>query len=302
MVDRDTLFRELNEGIIKERCRSFRINLNKNLQFIRRYGGLGRIIPGFTDKMVIVAGAGSSLEKSYSPLKKYQFRKEIEIIATDMALLPLVRNGIYPRFVISCETTPVDFFRKVPTENIHLLAFSCISNINLREWEGDVSFYNWMIHNPYYDELWEMAGRDLGFVATGNLVTTQAISFAMGCRIRSLFLIGNDLGFTDKYYARGTVRYDRKFNVIDRWNTIDTEEYNTVRRVREYIIRRNDRLYYSNNQFLAGKLWLEELFQKQGIPVYDSSEPGCSEEYVEKMGVDEYFDQFERKKGRKRRK
>ncbi len=301
-MDRDTLFRELNEGIIKERYRSFRINLKKNLQLIRRNGGLGRIIPGFTDKMVIVVGAGSSLEKSYGPLKKYQFRKEIEIIATDMALLPLVRNGICPSFVISCETTPVDFFRKVQTENIHLLAFSCISNSNLREWKGDVSFYNWMIHNQYYDELWEMAGEDLGFVATGNLVTTQAISFALGCRIRSLFLVGNDLGFTDKYYARGTVRYDREFNVTGRWNTIDTEEYNTVRRAREYIVRRNDRLYYSNNQFLAGKLWLEELFQKQSIPVYDSSEPGCSEEHVEKMGVEEYFEQFERKKGRKRRK
>ncbi len=300
-MDRDTLFRELNEGILKERHRSFRSNLLKNLQYIRRYGGLNRIIPAFTDKRIVIAGAGPSLEKSYDALKRFQFRKEIEIIATDMALLPLVRNGIQPSFVISCETTPIDFFRSVPTERIHLLAFSCISNINLRDWQGDISFYNWMIHNQYYNELWEMAG-DLGFVATGNLVTTQAIAFALGCRIRSLILIGNDLGFTDTYYARGTVHYNRKFNETDRWNTIDTEAYNTVRRAREYIIKRNNRVYYSNNQFLAGKLWLEELFQKQSIPVYDSSEPGCSEEHVEKMGVEEFFEQFERKKARKRRK
>lgn len=299
-MDRDTLFRELNEGIIKERHRTFRSNLQKNLQHIRRHGGLGRIVPGFADKSVVVAGAGPSLERSYDHLRRFQFRKEIAIIATDMALLPLVRNGIQPGFVISCESTPVNFFRNIATEGMHLLAFSCISNTSLREWQGDISFYNWMIHNRFYDELWEIAGSDLGYVATGNLVTTQAISFALGCGIRSLFLIGNDLGFIDRYYARGTV-HDSRNNKTGRWNTIETGAYNTVRRAREYIIKRNDRVYYSNNQFLAGKLWLEELFQEQPIPVYDGSEPGCSEEHVEKMGVDGFFKQFERRKARKRR-
>ena len=104
-----------------------------------------------------------------------------------------MKNGIKPSFVFSCETNPVDFFSNIITKNIHLVAFSCVSNINLRKWQGPVSFYNWMLYDDFYNELWDMAGKDLGFVATASIVTTQIISFVLGCNVGSIVLVGNKI-------------------------------------------------------------------------------------------------------------
>ena len=95
------------------------------------------------DRHVCIVGAGPSLDDALAQLKKYQNRRELAVIAVDMALLPLVRSGIRPGFVISCETTPVDFFGEADTAGMHLLAFTCMSRVT--KWRGDISFYNWMV-------------------------------------------------------------------------------------------------------------------------------------------------------------
>ena len=300
MINKDDIYKNINEGILEERYRAFRTNLAKNLVYIKSYGGLARIIPRFKDKNVIIAGAGPSIDREITLLKKYQYREELIIIAADMALAPLAGSGIRPAFVISCETTPVDYFSSIQTEGMHLLAFSCISNSNLRKWKGDISFYNWMITNARYDELWREAG-DLGSVATGSIVTTQAVSFALGCGIRSMILIGNDMAFGTEYYAKNTVILNRNIPVSSRYLPLETIEFNSIWRRREYRIERGGRFYYTNSQFLAAKMWLEELFKKVHVPIYDNSEPGCSETAVEKTGLREYLNGFERYPGKKRR-
>jgi hypothetical protein len=295
------LYNDLNKGILEERYRAFEINLEKNLELIRKYGGLRSLIPRFENKDIIIAGAGPSMANELDLIGKYRFRENIIIIAADMALMPLLKNGIVPHFTISCETTPVDYFSGLDTGKIHLLAFSCMSNTNLRKWKGPVSFYNWMIHNEKYDRLWEKAG-DLGFVATGSIVTTQAISLALGCGIKSLFIIGNDMGFSTEYYTRGTHSYKKNIAGTGRLNTIETIELNAVLKRRGYEIKRGDKSFYTNNQFLAAKMWLEDLFKKVNIPIYESNDLGCSPQFVEKMSVKKYMERFERRPVKRRRK
>jgi hypothetical protein len=293
-MDKQTLYQNLNEGILEERMGAFRRNLRRNRELILRYGGLQRVIPLLRDRHVCVVGAGPSMEKGLGVLKKYQHRRELAIIAVDMALLPLVRYGIRPGFVMSCETLPVDFFGSVDSRDMHLLAFSCMSAVNLERWRGDISFYNWMIGGPEYDELWKEAGTELGSVATGNIVTTQAVALALGCGIRSLLLMGNDLAFRGRYYARGAVTHDSALRRIDRFSTVDTMEFETLRRRRDYELYRGDRKYYTSHQFLAAKSWLEELLPKQEVEVHDCSDPGLSEKCVKKSSIDAYFSRFER--------
>ncbi|MDY6934095.1 MAG: 6-hydroxymethylpterin diphosphokinase MptE-like protein [Spirochaetota bacterium] len=300
-MDKSILFKELNEGIIQERFFAFKRNLCKNIKYIERYGGLSRVIPLFDSKSVIIVGAGSSLKRELDILKRYCNRREIAIISTDMALAPLYKNGILPKFVISCETTPVDFFRDISTDNMHLLAFSCLSNVNLRKWKGDISFYNWMIHNPLYDKLWETAGLDLGFVATGGIVTTQAVSLALSCNIQSLMLIGNDLGFRREYYIKESVVFNNNLSLSNRLDTMETMDMKMIRKSRQYEINRGESVFYSNNQFLAAKFWLEELFSKTSIQVFDSSDPGCSEGSLKKVELRNFFGRFDRRAKKKRR-
>lgn len=300
MIDKENIFKEINEGVVKERFAAFERNLAKNMEYIERYGGLERILSKFDNKNVIIIGAGPTREDEYGTIRRFQYRNEVVIISTDMALLPLMKRGVCPSFVISCETMPFDFFSSIRTEEIHLLAFSCMSNSNLRKWEGDISFYNWMKQESPYNELWEMAGQELGYVATGSIVTTQAVSFALGCNINSLLLVGNDLGFTTEFYTKGTQVFDNNHLITNRFIPIESVEINTAVSRRKYMIDRGERIFYTNNQFLAAKLWLEELFKKVTVPIYDNSDFGCSEESVRKISVEAYFSRFERRSKKKR--
>jgi len=301
MIDKGILYSNLNSGLIYERFSAFERNLEKNLPYIRRHGGLQGIMPLLAGKHVIIAGAGPSLEKDLHLLKKYQFRRELVIISTDMALRPLVRSGIVPGFVISCETTPVDFFGGLDTGKMRLLAFTCMSGINVRKWRGEMHFYNWMLHEEPFNALWEKAGRELGFVATASLVTTQAVAIALGCGIQSLLLCGNDMAFLDRFYLRESLVHARHLLGQTRLKPMPALEMEVSRRAREYEIHRDGNGFYTNSQFLAAKLWLEELLEKQTVPVFDCSVPGCSVKSVRKTHIREYFLMFEARKNRKGR-
>ncbi|TFH43816.1 MAG: DUF115 domain-containing protein [Chrysiogenales bacterium] len=281
-IDKSLLYHNLNEGVLEERRGAFERNLRRNLPLIGRFGGLAPVVPEFKGRTAIVIGAGPSLEPNYDVLRKYQHHRELAYIATDMALRPLLRQGIRPGYVFSCETSPVDYFGGLDTSGIRLMAFSCMAHINLRKWKGDVSFYNWMIRRPEYDTLWERAGMGLGFVATGGLVTTQAVAFALGCGIAGLVMAGNDLGFSDRFYARETAAHLRPGAAPARIVPLETIEMGLSRRAMEYRLVRGGTVFYTTRQFLAAKMWLEDLFKgRKGV--YDCSNPGCSEKYVAKI-------------------
>jgi len=301
MINKNLLYKNLNEGILEEKYASFLNNLNKNYSLIKKHGGLKDVVDSFRDRHVIVVGAGPSLEGNIALLKKYQYRDEFVIISTDMALKTLCRNGITPSYAISCETTPVDFFWGIDTSVIRLFAFSCMSHSNLNQWKGPVHFYNWMLEGEEYQRLWEISGMELGYVATGNTVTTQAVSLALGCSIGSLILVGNDMGFSDRYYAEGSVFSEKNRLKHCRFQTMSGIEYGIIRKNRQYEVRRGQNVFYTNSQFLASRLWLEDIFSRQALPVYDCSVPGCSGKYVNRIELKDYFSTYDRKRRQKRR-
>jgi hypothetical protein len=296
MISSSDLFSELNAGMLDERYGAFVRNVAKNRPLIGRFGGLRRIVPLLNGRQVIVAGAGPSLERSLPALERSRLNDEVIIIAADMALKPLVERGVSPGFVISCETRPSAFFSGVDTSGMHLLAFSCMSHSNLMSWRGDMSFYNWMIHDEPFASLWEQAGRDLGFVATASIVTTQAVSMALGCSASSISLVGNDMAFRDRFYVRGAEPAFRNLLAGNRCRPPVSVEFDSARAARAFEIRRGERVYYTSGQFLAAKMWLEKLFRGHGCPVYDCSVPGCSEGAVMKSDLERLLNFFMEKR------
>ena len=289
MITKNDLFSRINQGVVDERLEAFWRNVKKNRPLIRKFGGLRKILPRFNLKNVIIIGAGPSLEANIDLLKKYQKCSDIVLVAADMSLRILMRNGIIPSFVFSCETTPVDFFSGFDTSGMHLAAFSCMSHSNLMKWSGDVSFYNWMLDDHAYGDLWDYAGRDLGFLATASIITTQAVAFSLGASVSTIMMVGNDLGFTDRFYARGSVASVNRMPGTGRLTTLESAGMDNVRKRREYHINRGGSIFCTNNQFLAAKMWLEEVISSSGVPVYDCSVPGCSEKYVRKSTLKEYM-------------
>ncbi len=301
MVNTDKLYNDINKALIDERFEAVRGNIMKNLPLIREHGGLKKVVPLLRDKHVIICGAGPSLDDSLVELKKYQLRNELVILAVDMALKPLARAGVTPAFVISCESTPLPFFRNINTENIHLLAFSGMSSINVRQWKGPMSFYNWMLHSEPFASLWKESGEGLGYVATASIVTTQAVSLALGCGIRSLLLAGNDMAFRSRYYCSGSIPVEQAFFTHSRINPAERGEYERIRRKKHYMVQRRNTTWFTDHQFLAAKEWLEKLFNNVQVPVYDCSNPGCGEGRVRKAAMNEILKELlpSRRKRRK---
>jgi len=288
-MNNDELFDRINRGVIADRARTMSRNIEMNRPYIEKWKGLQTFVPRLKEKHCIIVGAGPSLDEGIPSLRKFWRRNEIIIIATDMAMLPLLSRGIRPHCVISCETTPRDFFARCDTSKSTLLAFSGICNRIIREWKGPIHFYNWMIRGEPYDGMWERAGLSLGFAATGSIVTTQAVSIALGCDVASLALVGNDLGFHDRLYARGTVRDDDGLSRASRIRPPEAIEFAQCRAARHYAIPR-DRIYHTNHQFLAAKRWLESLFASGHITVYDSGIPGCAGKNIEKTTLRRYME------------
>lgn len=275
--------------MVAERGAAFIRNLEKNLPLIAQSGGLEPVIPLLRGRHVIIAGAGPSLDMQIAALSRIREDKRFLLISSDMALRPLVIRGIRPDFVITCETTPNDFFSAIDTSSMYLLAFSCSSYSSLKKWRGRISFYNWMVENDFFSPLWQRAGAGLGFVATGSIVTTQAVSIAMGCGILSLMLAGNDLGFRDRFYASETVRSAANQYANCRLRPVCSVEMDRCRNNRYYEIVRDNLTFFTNHQFLAARYWLDELFSTKVFPVADCSYPGCSPSSVYKTGLDEYI-------------
>jgi hypothetical protein len=144
-----------------------------------------------------------------------------------------------------------------------------------------------MIRTEPYESLWKESGLDLGFVATGSIVTSQAVSIALGCSIKSLALLGNDLGFRDSFYSRGATRSEDFARTCFRMQPLSQVEFQKCRSSRQYVIKR-ERNWYTNHQFLAAKRWLEDLCAKQNLIVYDASMPGCAGKNIEKIKFKEY--------------
>ena len=292
MINQEEIFSNLNEGMLAERSRAFKNNLRKNVPLIRTCGGLRSVVDSFKNKHVVVIGSGPSLDYCYETLKELRLRHDIVLLASDMAMKPLYIRGIIPQYVITCETTPSDFFSGIDTGNMHLLSFSCSSHSNIRKWKGKISFFNWMVDGDVYNDLWSEAGEDLGFVATGSIVTTQAVSLVLGCGIASVLLAGNDMGFFDRFYASGTFPAEKKFFSTGRLNTPCSVDMNRGRLARDYNVSRDGELFYTNNQFYAARLWLEQLFRSAPYPVADCSMPGCSAGFVHKISLKDYFAVF----------
>jgi hypothetical protein len=292
MNEKDNLYKNLNQGILEERLRIFDRYLEKNLPLIKKHGGLKPLVSLIAKKRIVIIGAGPSLDEAIPVLKKFQKSRGTIFIATDMALKPLMKYGITPHFVFSCETNPVDYFGGVDTSRMHLVAFSCMSHSSLRTWKGNISFYNWMIDLPEYNFLWEKAGGNIGFLGTGGLVTTQAVSFALGCGAGSVAIAGNDLAFSDKYYAGASIRHEMMFRNYERVKNALSQEKNLIYKMREYDIVRDNETYFTNAQFLAAKYWLEDLFKKESFTVYDSSNPGCTGPFIKKISLKDFFNKI----------
>jgi hypothetical protein len=288
-MDSSELFERINQGVSSERMYALSRNVRINKPLIDEHGGLSPVPGALRNRHCVVAGAGPSLERNLPHLLSISRRPDVVIICADMAFIPLVKAGIVPRYSISCETTPRDFFSGVDTSRTELLAFSGVCPRIAREWKGPIRFYNWMIHSPEYDELWKEAGLHLGFSATGSTVTTQAVSIAMGCGVKSLALAGNDLGFRDMFYLRGTLRGDEFLLASTRVSPLSAVQMSVCRRNRRYAIPR-DRVYYTNHQFLAAKQWLEKLFAGGPFHVYDCCEPGCSGKNIVRIPLDTYVE------------
>lgn len=257
-----------NLDFITDRKKAITSNLKKNRNLIDQWGGLADLPTRMEGKTVVIIGAGSSL--NFDILRRYQSQGFVPI-TVDMAYRPVVLSGIKPDYVFTCETTPLDYFNGL--EHYGILISTCFAAA-ARQWRGAMRFYNWIVDDPEYDAIWKQAGLELGSLATGGTVITHALAFALGCNCAGIVMMGNDLGYTDRYYAPGSISQIKRMTGARRLNTRETIEQNTIRRATVNSITRAGVKYKTTSQFLITKQWIEKLMARHSKQIYDLSMPG----------------------------
>lgn len=159
-----------------------------------------------TDKIVILVGAGPSLEKNIHVLKKAKNRAFI--IAVDTVLGYLLDCEVYPDLVVSCDPgKSLKHFNREKAETIPLAMNSALNTKVVEKMSvGKLIFIT--SENPYYDGLFQLADRHMYSLSGGGSVSTIAFALALAWGFRRLVLVGQDLALSADKVHVGNVGYD----------------------------------------------------------------------------------------------
>ncbi len=291
MTLRERLFDNLNYNIEKFKRNIILKNVLLNKKFLSASLSFNHIQKIIKNKDVIIAGAGPQLEEEINTLKKLYLRKSVILISVDLALKPLLKYGIIPDLVITCETTRINYFKGVKTDNLILCAFIGANNGNIRDFKGKYFFYNWNVPGSklFNIEIPFKIGFPLPVLETASTVTTQAISLAVKTNARRIILIGSEFSFTEKYYCKGTLyeetylKYNNKFVSYTQINDLHII-WNT-----HYLVKYKDKVLKTNHQMLAAKLWLEKYLPLTRKRVVNSAENSILKKGIIVAGLKEEF-------------
>jgi hypothetical protein len=265
------------EATIKKKLKAYLRNATLNTPLI--YAGIDFI--DLRNSNVFIVGAGESLNNNIDFLKAN--KDKIFIIAVDMALRPLMDNGIRPDITFIVETHPTSFFDGLDTRGMMLYAYSISNNCNIRKWRGNVKYFNVVDDSYWLQKIYKRTifNRIPGLISGGNVLSV-AFGYAAFCKAARIVLVGNDLGYQHSLYARGTVRgqYQR---TNDRFNTLETQDRRIYHKAKSYpsaIRCRNpvtDIEYFTNESFMTSKRWMEKTIEDNNVKnVLDVSEMGLS--------------------------
>lgn len=206
---REALARTINIGTREQLYDLNMANYRANAPLLKKSRGIGAFIGRWEDTPIYLVGAGPSLGKNGSQLRRVA-DAGWPILAVDAALPILDRLGVEPdlAFIIDTKASQKLFFEGLKPEKTILLAVSCAHPEALAAWPREIRFFNsW--GNPDDEYIHLRYGRDFGSIGIGGNVSTAMLSFAVTfCGASPIVLVGHDFAFKtlEGYYPEGGVK------------------------------------------------------------------------------------------------
>lgn len=229
---------------------------------------------------IVVAGAGPSLEESFSEIKKW--RSYFWLFCVDTAFIPLVKNGIQPDVVFASDPQAVNRFYGFhsfveksiwcldPVVNYHLTHFLLKKKAPTVAWD-----------NPFMADLFlrEITG-NRGEIEHGGSISTNAFAAALHMATEKVILVGQDLSFPDKKaHVRGAALEELIFYQTNRFFHI--EEHNRKQMTALppiYLKSIQGKSVVTNAKLVVFAKWFQEkalAYQNQKPQIFNATSRGA---------------------------
>ncbi len=216
-------------------------NIEKNIKHFKNSLKLKDLKNKYRKKPMVIVCAGPSLEGKIGFLKENN--KKMVLVSVDTSLRYLVRNKIFPHYVLSLDAGYVNLgdFKFLDTEEkieliYDIVSFPKIPQMFKRRYitytlkmVKDFSSGKWMErHDDYLKPIIEKYG-DFGGLQSGGSVATNALDFALYSGADPIYFVGLDLKYINyKTHCRGTYKEKYLLNRTNRFYNYETLNFITV--------------------------------------------------------------------------
>ncbi len=253
-------------------------NIKKNIKVFESSNRLSELKNKYHNKSGIIVGAGPTLNENLTILKE---NKDAVIISVDTAFRVLIKNHIYPDFVISLDAKFENLydFKNIDTEHTSLVFdITTFPKIPLL-FKKRYTAYTYRLVNDlndnsivYYDTPIEGILKkygDFGGLQSGGSVATNAFDFALFLGIKNITLIGIDLKYINfKSHCKGA--YIDDYFLLRSNKLYNFETFNFTNVINRKITARkiiNKSIYHYD--FILNKYnqWFKDAIKKLNIKV-----------------------------------
>jgi len=241
----------------------------------------------------IVVAAGPSLHRNIDLLATLTDRSVICAVQTTFKTL--LRRGIRPDFVTSLDYHEMSrrFFEGIDDfGGTHLIAEPKATWHVIDIYDGPISLLN----NEFAERC---IGKDLarrGGLPAGTTVAHLAFYLAEYIGCDPIIFVGQDLAFTDHaYYAPGVPAHDAWRPELNRFNAMETKEWERIIRSRKVLRKVTDihgQEIYTDEQMFTYLQQFESDFAKCPARIIDATEGGARKRGVETMTLAEGAERF----------
>jgi hypothetical protein len=210
----------------------------------------------------VVVGAGPSLLDSIASLKRVS--ESVLVIAVDTSLRLCIENGISPHFVLCADPQLINarYFEQAATTSAVLIADPACHPSVFRLFKGLTS----MCGMPFEMFAWveEITGK-MGEITHGGSVSTNAYDFARRLGVDNIYLIGQDLSFTQNLaHCRGSYLDEMMFNLHTRFfnqEMFNRRQLRALPPIAQPSVKGG--IVYTNQKMMIFKQWFEKRMDER---------------------------------------
>jgi hypothetical protein len=184
-------------------------NILQNFPDLLRFSPISRLFGILKDTPVVVCGAGPSLYSSLKDIARY--RDKFILITVDTSLKILTSHGIEPDLIYSVDPQALNTNYLEGNISNAKIVFDPTSSYHTLRLENQ--FQNGFITDspfPIFSIFSNQCKESIGEIPYGGSVSTNAVSLADLMGASEIYLVGQDLAFTDNFaHCKGAILEER---------------------------------------------------------------------------------------------